>query len=44
MVFDVSQIEGIGEFALKVEPDRELYLKDGRTFLVFQGERITEYG
>ena len=34
MVFDVSKISGLGEFTVQKEKDRELYLKDGRTFLV----------
>ena len=34
MVFDVSKIGGIGEYKTQVEPTREIYLKDGRTFLV----------
>ena len=34
MVFDVSKIGGLGEFTVQKEKDRELYLKDGRTFLV----------
>ena len=34
MVFDLSKITGIGEFSVQQEPTRDLYLKDGRTFLV----------
>ena len=34
MVFDISKISGIGEFTVQKEKDRELYLKDGRTFIV----------
>lgn len=34
MVFDVSKISGLGEFTIQKERDRELYLKNGRTFLV----------
>ena len=34
MVFDLSKITGIGEFTIQQEPTRDLYLKDGRTFLV----------
>ena len=34
MVFDLSKITGIGEFTVQQEPTRDLYLKDGRTFLV----------
>ena len=36
MVFDISKITGIGEFTIQKEPSRELYLKDGRTFLVLR--------
>ena len=34
MVLDVSKISGIGEFDKKEEKDRDLYLKEGKTFLV----------
>ena len=34
MVFDISKITGLGPYELKAEETRELYLKDGRTFLV----------
>ena len=34
MVFDISKITGLGPYELKTEETRELYLKDGRTFLV----------
>jgi predicted DNA-binding protein (MmcQ/YjbR family) len=34
MVFDVSKISGLGEFTIQKEKDSELYLKNGRTFLV----------
>lgn len=34
MVFDLSKITGLGEYTLQQEPTREIYLKDGRTFLV----------
>ena len=40
MVFDVSKITGIGEFRIQKEPSRELYLKDGRTFLVLRVNTI----
>ena len=40
MVFDVSKIKGIGEFVVQKEPSRELYLKDGRTFLVLRVNTI----
>ena len=34
MVLDVSKITGLGAYTVQSEPNRELYLKDGRTFLV----------
>ncbi|MBR6965170.1 hypothetical protein IKH83_02560 [Candidatus Saccharibacteria bacterium] len=34
MVYDVSKVSGIGEFEYKKEEERELYLVDGRAFLV----------
>lgn len=34
MVLDVSKISGIGKFERKEEKERDLYLKEGRTFLV----------
>ena len=40
MVFDISKISGIGEFAMQKDKDRELYLKDGRTFLVLHRNTI----
>lgn len=40
MVFDVSKIGGIGEFTVQKEKDRELYLKNGRTFLVMHRNTI----
>ena len=40
MVFDVSKISGIGTFTIQKEPERELYLKDGRTFLVLHRNTI----
>ncbi len=40
MVFNVSKITGIGEYTAKQEKDRELYLKDGRTFLVLHRNTI----
>ena len=40
MVFDISKIKGIGEFKVQKEPGRELYLKDGRTFLVLRVNTI----
>lgn len=36
MVFDISKISGIGEFTVQNDKDRELYLKNGRTFLVLR--------
>ncbi len=40
MVFDISKISGIGEFTLQKEKERDLYLKDGRTFLVVHRNTI----
>ena len=40
MVLDVSKIRGIGEYKLKPEKDRELYLKNERTFLVIHRNTI----
>lgn len=40
MVFDISQITGLGDFAVQKEKERELYLKDGRTFLVLHRNTI----
>ena len=40
MVFDVSKISGVGEFTVQKEKDRELYLKNGRTFLVMHRNTI----
>ena len=40
MVFDVSKIKGIGEYEIQAEKDRELYLKNGRTFLVVHRNTI----
>ena len=40
MVFDISKINGIGEFTMQKDKDRELYLKDGRTFLVLHRNTI----
>jgi len=40
MVFDVSKISGLGDFTLQKEKDRELYLKNGRTFLVMHRNTI----
>ena len=34
MVYDVSKVSGIGKFEYKKEEERELYLVDGRAFLV----------
>ena len=40
MVFDVSKINGIGDFTVQKDKDRELYLKNGRTFLVVHRNTI----
>ena len=34
MVFDLSKVTGIGEYATKPEKDRTLYLKGDKVFLV----------
>ena len=40
MVPNLSKISGIGEFTVQQEKNRELYLKDGRTFLVLHRNTI----
>ena len=40
MVLDVSKVSGIGEFTIQKEKDRDLYLKNGRTFLVMHRNTI----
>ena len=40
MVLDVTKIDGIGEYTIQSEKDRELYLKNGRTFLVLHRNTI----
>lgn len=40
MVFDVSKITGIGPFTVQSEKTRDLYLKDGRTFLVLHSNTM----
>ena len=40
MVFDISQVTGLGPYTTKAEKTRELYLKDGRTFLVLHRNTI----
>ena len=40
MVLDVSKISGIGEFDKKEEKDRDLYIKEGKTFLVVHRNTI----
>lgn len=40
MVPNISKISGIGEFTVQPEKDRELYLKNGRTFLVLHRNTI----
>lgn len=40
MVLDVSKITGIGPYEIKSEKERELYLKNGRTFLVLHRNTI----
>ena len=40
MVLNVSKINGIGDFTVQKDKDRELYLKNGRTFLVMHRNTI----
>jgi len=40
MVFNLSQISGIGEYTVQSEKERELFLKNGRTFLVMHRSTI----
>ena len=40
MVFDLSEVTGIGDFASKKEKERELFLKDDKVFLVINKNTI----
>ena len=40
MVLDVSKISGITTYKVQDEKDRELYLKDGRAFLVVRRNTV----
>ena len=40
MVFDLSQVTGLGNYAEKTEKDRILYQKDTKTFLVVNKNTI----
>lgn len=40
MVFDISKVEGIGEFEKKTEKEREIFLRDGKAFLVVNKNTI----
>ena len=40
MVFDLSKVTGIGDFASKKEKERELFLKDDKVFLVVNKNTI----
>jgi len=40
MVLDVSKISGITTYDVETEKNRELYLKNGRTFLVLRRNTI----
>ena len=40
MVFDVSEVAGIGEYTEKQEKERTLYLKDEKVFLVVNKNTI----
>ena len=40
MVFDISEISGIGKYTTQKESTRDIYLKDGLAFLVFNRNTI----
>ena len=40
MVFDFSQVTGIGDFTSKKEKERELFLRDNKVFLVINKNTI----
>ena len=40
MVFDISQVTGIGDYTKKSEKDRTFYQKNGKTFLVINKHTI----
>ncbi len=40
MVFDVSKVNGIGEYAVKSEKDRDIYYKGKMAFLVMHRNTI----
>lgn len=40
MVFDISKVSGLGDFAIKKEKERDLYLKDSHAFLVVNSNTI----
>ena len=40
MVFDLSEVTGIGDFTSKKEKERELFLKDDKVFLVINKNTI----
>ena len=40
MVFDISKVTGIGDFIIKPEKNRKLYLKDNKVFLVVNTSTI----
>lgn len=40
MVFDLSEVTGIGSFTSKKEKERELFLKDDKVFLVINKNTI----
>ena len=40
MVFDLSQVTGIGKYSSKSEKERELFLKDDKVFLVVNKNTI----
>lgn len=40
MVFDISKVSGIGEYTVKSEKTRELYMKGNKVFLVVNNNTI----
>ena len=40
MVFDISKVEGIGKFEKKTEKEREIFLREGKAFLVVNKNTI----
>ena len=40
MVFDISKVTGLGEYTIKQEKDRDLYLKNQLAFLILHRNTI----